>query len=154
MGKVKVKKLREALEYVTAHPEEWNQGVWAKRTACGTACCLAGRIVLQAGHELDYFPEERYDYDRGEFVRTGHWIADDIVPDKKYPEGAAIEKVAERALNYSPQKYIEMGEDYWDMADLFEGYNSLRDLWEIANKLTDGKIEVPSYLPGDNDGAE
>lgn len=152
MGKVKVKKLREALEYVTAHPEEWDQGVWAKRTPCGTACCLAGRVVLQAGHELDYYQEQEYNPRTNRYEKIDHWVADYIKADKKYPNGEAIDRVAQDVLNYEI-------DDYWDtprehLADLFEAGNSLRRLWELASELTDGKIEVPSYLPGDNDGAE
>jgi hypothetical protein len=46
--------LRSELEYITAHPAEWNQGIWAQRSQCGTACCLAGGVVLRAGIPLSW----------------------------------------------------------------------------------------------------
>lgn len=36
-------------QYIKAHPEEWDQGVYAKRTACGTAYCIAGHAAVRAG---------------------------------------------------------------------------------------------------------
>jgi hypothetical protein len=59
-----VKILQDGLDYIVAHPEEWDQGSWItlfepaggyetsgpvekdKFPACGTAACLAGRIGL------------------------------------------------------------------------------------------------------------
>lgn len=31
----------------------WDQGIWAGKTECGTACCIAGRIALSTGHAFD-----------------------------------------------------------------------------------------------------
>lgn len=30
-------------------PSEWDQTRWAARTACGTACCLAGKAAIEDG---------------------------------------------------------------------------------------------------------
>lgn len=38
------------LDYIEAHPEEWDQGVWAN--ACGTQACFAGRAMLLSGYTL------------------------------------------------------------------------------------------------------
>ena len=34
--------------YIQAHPETWEQRVWAAKTECGTACCFAGHAVALA----------------------------------------------------------------------------------------------------------
>jgi len=31
----------------------WSQEIWAGKTDCGTACCIAGRIALSTGHAFD-----------------------------------------------------------------------------------------------------
>ena len=31
----------------------WSQELWAGKTECGTACCIAGRIALSTGHAFD-----------------------------------------------------------------------------------------------------
>ena len=31
----------------------WRQYLWAGKTDCGTACCIAGRIALSTGHAFD-----------------------------------------------------------------------------------------------------
>lgn len=38
--------------YIVAHPQEWDQAAYAKRTACGTAYCVAGHAVVRAGWRL------------------------------------------------------------------------------------------------------
>lgn len=35
----------KALEYIEAHPEEWDQETWR----CGTQCCIAGHVARIAG---------------------------------------------------------------------------------------------------------
>jgi hypothetical protein len=41
--------LKKAVEYVDAHPEEWDQEEWYAEDHCGTVACLAGRTCLLAG---------------------------------------------------------------------------------------------------------
>lgn len=47
-------RLQGTLEWVQAHPDSHNQGVWARRTECGTAACLAGWTVVLADIALDW----------------------------------------------------------------------------------------------------
>ena len=64
-------RLQAELEHITTHPEEWNQGVWAAKTACGTACCLAGGVVLRAGIPLRWKTDNTADYtERGVEIST------------------------------------------------------------------------------------
>jgi hypothetical protein len=44
--------LNQTLAYIKAHPEEWNQGSWGKRTSCGTTYCFAGTWAHVSGAEL------------------------------------------------------------------------------------------------------
>jgi hypothetical protein len=46
---VDLERLDAAIAYIEAHPLEWNQHWWFTRTACGTACCLAGTVAMLDG---------------------------------------------------------------------------------------------------------
>lgn len=46
---VDIARLDAALAHIEAHPKEWDQRFWIRRTECGTACCLAGTVALLAG---------------------------------------------------------------------------------------------------------
>lgn len=51
---INVPLLRKVLEHITEHPEEWNQATWARETACGSVCCVAGHAAVMTGHTLKY----------------------------------------------------------------------------------------------------
>lgn len=43
--------LWKVYDHIVAHPEEWDQGVWAvqsKTLSCGTAFCFAGHAVMMS----------------------------------------------------------------------------------------------------------
>lgn len=112
--------LRKTLEHITAHPEEHAQGLWAKRTACGTACCVAGWAVQFTGHDL------LFDLNGdAEHVVTADG---DVV---------SISEIAEQELGLTERQSEK----------LFCGGNSVAILYTLANKFTEGEIEIPeTYL--------
>lgn len=172
MSKVNVPLLRETLEWaLNEHrkqeaglPSEWDQGNWlssvhdatvkrlanytyyassvrgsydealAKATeqvealnlpmACGTACCIAGRIVLVNGWES----------------REGNDI-EVFKGDEVWP----VDTLAAELLGLSPSLPLYEYDDDGDF-ELFEGDNTIRDLYRIAGELTDGEIEMPAEL--------
>lgn len=115
---VNVELLRKVLEHITAHPDEHDQEVWARRTACGTAMCLAGHAVVMTGHRID-------------------WSLLDIGGLATFTTtGEIIEAVAER----------ELGLDLGQSVELFSAANTLARLWMLAAELTDGEITPPPEL--------
>lgn len=52
-GGVRWELLDQAVAYVEAHPEEYNQGSWGRRTLCGTVGCLAWHVVRVAGADVE-----------------------------------------------------------------------------------------------------
>lgn len=69
---------RRVLEYIEAHPEEWNQ-----ESYCGTSCCFAGHTIALSGHE-----EIRRDdgggwiwrhHFRNDLSRTARYVAEDLL---------------------------------------------------------------------------
>ena len=108
--------LRKVLEHVTDHPEEWNQGVWAVRNDCGTAACIAGHTVLMAGHQVEWME-----------MSSATEKAVDV------SGGPTIRQVAAHELGLT--RYQEVA--------LFDGGNTLADLWWLAGEMTDGEIAEP-----------
>lgn len=122
MPDINVPLLRKTLEHITAHPEEWNQDVWAKRTECGTACCLAGTALAIQGYEFDWDNNGPLMSLLGE----SFWLTD----------GRGIDEAAIEELGLTN-----------DEADrLFDGDNSLHTLWSLAEDFTDGEIAIPETL--------
>lgn len=115
--------LRKVLEHITEHPDEWFQGMWAKRSACGTACCVAGHVAVMTGHELIFDSDGE-----ASFVQDGRWISTVATEELRLPD--------QDPESYEPH--------------LFAGFNSLPDLWRIANELTDGEIEIPEGMKVDD----
>jgi L-asparaginase II len=131
---VNVPVLRKALEHITAHPEEWRQHSWAVQEAgCGTAYCLAGTIAVQQGYELDFEPVVLLDSRDHAEVRA------QMASCTK--DGQRIAEVAAREAGLPTYDIRSSG-----VGHIFSGFNSLSDLWRMANTLTDGEIEIPAGL--------
>lgn len=43
-----IAEIEAIIAYIEAHPQEWDQSVWARKD-CGTAYCVAGHAVIRAG---------------------------------------------------------------------------------------------------------
>lgn len=112
-------RLQDVLEWVEAHPERHNQRVWAKRTECGTAACLAGWTVMFAGIEINWEPD-------GCWEAGTHFIYDTV-------DGVFISDAAAHLL----------GLDEHVAKRLFDEDNTVRDLWEIASEATLGAVRRP-----------
>lgn len=125
--------LRDRLEYVTAHPEEHDQGWWGVKRGCGTAYCIAGHVVIARGYELEW----------GEMS--------DIGPDGEYY--AEIVRGTYHSISYIAQR--ELGLNAAQAVALFAGINSLWKLWHLAEEFTNGAITMPAGIePTDRDRAE
>lgn len=112
--------LRKELQYITDHPEAWVQETWLDpdpNSGCGSVGCLAGNAAVHAGRAILKRDED------------GEWYEPD------HPSGCFLELGAELFG-------INEDEAEW----LFEGDNSLQELWEIASDITNGEIEVPVEL--------
>lgn len=114
-------KIQQVLDYITTHPSEWKQEVYAKRTACGTACCVAGHAVVLNGHEL-YFRRRNDDLEQLSF--------------------SALRKGMEYGLtdiSALAQEELELTSDECYL--FFASSNTLDNLWDLANHFTGGKVK-------------
>lgn len=128
---VNVPLLRKVLEHITEHPDEHDQRKWAIRGGrgqdCGTAMCVAGHAVAMTGHEIAWptWNDNGNGYNSSVARHTRDRGSDG------WPR--SIEDVAREELGLSQT------ESEW----LFMGSNTLRVLWCVANRFSDGEIEVP-----------
>ncbi len=115
---VNVEVLRKELEFITGNQEKWNQEIWAGATnECGTTACLAGWTVIHAGYEPDYF---------------------------RYSEGLYnAETVNHCSISISDAARKKLDISLVEGDSLFYAKNTLRTLWEVANSITNGEIEIP-----------
>lgn len=120
---VNVPLLRKVLEHITEHPEEWDQTVWARPTACGTAYCVAGWAVTMAGLTVDMERLNNAGY-RGTLT-----------------DGRPVWDAAAALLGVPKVDFLDDAE-----GDIFDPCNDLHDIWRIASELTHGEIEIPELL--------
>jgi hypothetical protein len=139
--------LIDALNYIHEHPEEWYQGSWIQfvkdnrligtyvkveeAPSCGTAACLAGRVVLQRPEfkltstwEFSWNKETYLSLDRV-FYRGSEWLVQDAVTDF--------------LLQGSTRPYVD--KEY--LGNAFYSENTEGDLWYWANKLADRELTPP-----------
>lgn len=109
--------LQAELEFVTAHPEQHDQTTWARRTDCGTACCLAGWTVIHAGFDLA-------------------WV-------RSSDEGVVALWLATHDITIREQAIILLGLSDDDAHRLFNQDNTLADLWQIGYAITRGAVRRP-----------
>jgi hypothetical protein len=116
-----VGRLREALEFITANPRYWQQNLWARRVPWVDPAdqnaefigCLGYHIVRLAGHRHGYVG-----------VCGETWTVAD---------GRHMYEVAREEIGLSGLQAMS----------LFHPANSLKDLWDIAERITQGAITAP-----------
>ena len=97
--------LRATLEAVKANPDHWDQTVWVRKTACGTAYCFAGWTCV-----LDGFTEP---VDRTTWLVRSDGLSVDV------------QIYAKRRLGLTWQQ----------ADGLFDQFNTLADLERIVSEL-------------------
>ena len=138
----RVPELRKQLEFITSHPEHWQQQYWwadrsqwdsyddneleptpFKNAECGTVGCLAGNAVA---HSDEFVIVHR---GTGEYtplrVATNHYITWQVA-------GAEILGLTDREANL-----------------IFSETNSLPTIWALANEFSKGEIEIPENMKDD-----
>lgn len=105
-----IAKLDAVLDYIEKHPEEWYQGSWGHRTACGTAGCIAYHVGRHDGAEIKW---QDFSDALGPYFAIGRIGG----------EGAST--YAQRSLGLSDEQAEE----------LFGGANTMQDLRDMRDAL-------------------
>ncbi len=112
--------LRKTLEHITAHPEEHDQGSWARYSpSCGTKGCLAYHAASMEGD-----------------LRASRSLMGGMIwymEDHNGFEVGTIRKIARDRLGLDGRQ-----------ADLlFDANNTVGRLWWLAHEFSNGEVEVP-----------
>lgn len=135
---VNVELMQKVLDHITAHPKEWNQASWANRWSCGTSFCFAGHAANMTGHNFIW------DFDGGA-------IAVEVEAGTRAFEVERATRASEVEGNVAIALAAreELGLTVQQAAVLFNGDNSLAELYYLANVITDGAISIPEGYPCD-----
>lgn len=107
--------IRKVMEYLTAHPEEHDQLVWAQRTPCGTTACMAGHTVLLTG---------------GQFLWSGDQADYCILPGDDFVARHEVDDAAQDALGLTTTQAVT----------LFYECDTLDELWRYVEFITGGQV--------------
>lgn len=126
--------LQRTLAHIEAHPEQWNQGAWAKKTDCGTAYCFAGTAVHLA--HPDATPAFNTLWDRTAFMNVPTVIT---AAGRTLMSQVDIQQEATEVLDlYRHEAGV-----------LFSAHNTLEDLRQMVADLIAG--EQIEYAHGEDD---
>lgn len=143
-----VARLRRVLEFLTEHPQMWDQGSWMSRpTECGTAGCLAGWMVHERAVEPGSGVRFEWEDDESGYVR-GPGVPADMADRYTYHDDtearATIRAYATHLLGLEPAALGFTGYPVEDaISELFDANNTLGDLWYLAAMITGGAIVPP-----------
>lgn len=126
----------EVLLEATAFPEVHDQTEWAEARLgsgpnCGTAYCMAGLSVALTNE---------YDFRWGDF---------ELDPEMEEGEIDCYDRVYvrdnETGADYSIDSLAQklLGLDYYQADEMFESDNSIKRLWELAERYTNGAVTRP-----------
>lgn len=111
--------LKRTLNHIEAHPEEWDQEYWARRTLCGTSYCFAGTAVVLSGLPLAW-----RDVDADDYGVDADELAHNVID-----EGEVGDSIATAARDL-----LELTADQADR--LFYPGNSIEKLRDLVAELT------------------
>lgn len=108
-------------EYITAHPEEWDQSDWGFRSpGCGTQMCIAGTAALMTGQA------EFVGYDL-RLIGDGDSYTEDWV------------KTGRALLGVTPDQARDLFLGFID-----HGASGVREMWRrVASLYPEGAITIP-----------
>lgn len=131
---VHAERLRAALEYIVAHPEEWNQTNWVTRTDCGAAGCLAGVVAVKIMGAQSVLHSAGVD--------STDMLEFDSIKNFDFTAGYVESEVS----HVSDFARLALGLSHAQSDELFESDNTLHDLYWYANDYTNGEIEIPEDI--------
>ena len=155
-----VDRLLKELQFVTANPDKHYQDVWAQArtevavpegtdpwetdipaprpSACGSFGCLAGNTAVhEPGVELDWYKE---DYEIWDGKKIQLWQADQILNEtvtvQDWCNGGTFEE--KKSIKTKAQELLGLTSHQAEL--LFDGDNTLDQLWELAERFSGGEI--------------
>jgi len=145
---INVPLLRKALEDVTAHPEEWNQGGWAVRLLQGKdgAPLSVSKSRLVWVTEVELAGSAQPTQCGTACCLAGNVAIKQLGGKPLFEEGyfntGKVElNGVKQFIRDAAQQHLGLMPNQAD--ELFRSDNTLYRLWGLANQFTDGEIEIP-----------
>jgi hypothetical protein len=118
-------------EYITEHPDEWNQTEWGVTGSCGTTMCVAGTATWLTGGQWDTdVYSDRYDAfitgPDGEHV--GNWAAEVLQAEKWDAGDGCGSGDADRLFMWTPNSWRDtQGQlsQLWDKLEELYGRDNI-----------------------------
>lgn len=107
----------KVLDHIAAHPEQWDQKTWLKRTDCGTAGCFAGWTALLSG-------------DKPDWLECGGALFGEYT---SFVRVNANNRMVGRTVETRAAELLDIDEE--DAYFLFNATNDLDDLTRYVNKI-------------------
>ena len=126
--------LRKVMEHITAHPDEHDQDVWAIEAPCGTVACIAGHTVIMSGLTFRVDPPDDYERTHYGAVRSAEVVAE---------TGEEVDVAAQRLLGLTDD----------EANALFLDADTISEIWDVVERITDGELTRPADLADMDDPA-
>lgn len=143
---INVPELRKVLEYITANPDQHDQGRWLGSWVQGTH--QTERVIHETGEVFEAVKEDQVWHCKTTGCAAG-WAAvlngwspvmhKDGMVYRKGDGVRAVSEVAANVLGFNPQQ----------AGEFFAGSNSLHYLWWLAEAWTEGEITIPEGMEDD-----
>ena len=160
-----VERLLEELRFVTIYPDKHNQSVWAEAetevplpadadrdvmfvdgveaprpSACGSFGCLAGNTAIhEPGVELDWYEADYYLNDGKKVVA---WRADYLLNETEASDWLGNGRVP-KLIKSKARELLGLTQHQAGL--LFDGDNTLDELWRLAEQFSGGEIIADKY---------
>lgn len=104
--------LREVADYIGAHPDEYDQSTYGRRTPCGSAFCIAGTAVyLVAPDALVWAPADEEGGDRGVYsTLDAAAVPADL---RRTFHAVTIDEAARQALGLTSEEADQLFDGDW-----------------------------------------
>lgn len=150
------RRINDALLEITNHPERWDQGVYAcvegatleglretlsrHEWPCNTFACLAGTVVIQAGYTEPEGPDIRL---HGACYLVINKAGQRELRDHPWYQRSWNNN---NKIDFGGLAALLCGLGPDQSGQIFDSDNTLRLLWELAARFTDGRITLPAEL--------
>ena len=148
--------LRE-LNYITDNPDKYDQRYWCRvippagtgatrsdHHTCRTVGCFAGNVVVNAG-KVAYFVWGRFS-DYYNSTETEYFTNWDDIPDDTYLYDIEVQP-NDLGNTWTDEACNILGLDYYKHQEIFDGDNTLWDVWNFARIFTRDQIQIPERVP-------
>jgi hypothetical protein len=162
-NRIKVAALDRVLQFINDHPDKHEQNTWlatsfqgAQREApqlrCNTIGCVAGWTAILAGYE-PYWGNGTYDTElvtplpNAEPIDDGCTVVDEAL--------GTDTDVARPVYDVRSLALTLLGLTDNEADVMFEGHNTIYDMWRIAERITQGAVvPPPNARRGESDTSE